>query len=333
MEGSRRIGRYALVERLGQSSTSELYRGQDTVLGREVAVKIMAAGFLGDAAAHTRFFREAKAAARLQHPNIVTIFEFGEQDDTPFIVMELLRGRSLADRLKQQPRMPLGDSVDAAIQLCAGLEAAHAQGVVHRDVNPRNIWICQDGTVKLLDFGIATAGSATLSGVDAIESPRYLSPEQITGTEVDARTDIFSAGLVLHEMLSGRHPFEAHSPTGVMMRIVNEEPEPLDDAGAPAALKSSVARALQKAPAARYARAVDFARDLKAVKAQLSVQTDVALTPVDQTAAIEIPAEFRQAAREKSPALLSGLPINDRMLLVVVLSLAVLAGALAAYCG
>jgi eukaryotic-like serine/threonine-protein kinase len=333
MEVPRRIGRYELLNQIGHSSTSELYRGQDTVLGREVAVKIMAAGFLGDAAAHTRFFREAKAAARLSHPNIVTIFEFGEQDDTPFIVMELLRGRSLAERLRQQPRMPLRDSLDAAIQLCAGLEAAHAQGVVHRDVNPRNIWVCQDGTVKLLDFGIATAGSGTLSGVDAVETPRYLSPEQITGADVDARTDIFSAGLVLYEMLRGRHAFEAASPTGVMMRIVNEEADPLESDDLPAPLAVAVARSLQKSPAARYPRAADFARDLKSVKTHLSAQTDAALMPVDQTTAVEIPAAIRESPRENRPPFLSALPINDRALLVIVLSLAVLAGGLAAYCG
>src|SRR5687768_3482247 len=213
MSDPKRLGRYELLELIGQGSLGALYRSRDTLLGREVAVKVMAAGFHGDETAQARFFREAKAAARLQHVNIVTMFEFGEQDQTPFIVMEFLRGFSLANRMRQQTAMPLREKLDVAIQLCAGLEAAHKQGVVHRDVKPGNVWICLDGTVKLLDFGIAAGASSNATIIDVLGSPGYMSPEQIAGTPVDARTDIFSAGVVLYEMLTGRRPFEADSPT------------------------------------------------------------------------------------------------------------------------
>jgi len=282
-EAPPKVGRYELLERIGQGSMGVLYRGRDTLLGREVAVKVMAAGFLGDVAAHARFFREAKAAARLQHVNIVTIFEFGEHDETPYIVMEFLRGGSLAGRLRQEPAMSLRDKLDTAIQLCAGLEAAHTQGVVHRDVKPGNVWICQDGTVKLLDFGIATAASSGATFAEVMGSPGYMSPEQVAGKEVDGRTDIFSAGVVLYEMLSGRRPFEADSPTGILLKIVNENAAPIVQAELPPALTAAVTRAMEKSPAARYARASELGRDLKAVKSDLPLPLETGTLFIDRT--------------------------------------------------
>ena len=155
-----------------------LYRARDTVLGREVAVKVMTPGFLGEDGAQERFFHEARAAARLHHLNIVTMFEFGEQDETPHIVMEFLRGFSLAERLRKAPVMTLREKLDIAIQLCAGLDAAHKLGVVHRDVRPANMWICHDGTVKLLDFGIATAASSAATMADVLGSPGAYRPNR-----------------------------------------------------------------------------------------------------------------------------------------------------------
>ena len=278
-----KFGRYELLERIGQGTLGVLYRARDSVLGREVAVKVMAAGFLGDKSAHARFFHEAKAAARLQHVNIVTVFEFGEQQETPYIVMEFLRGFSLAERMRQRMPLPLREKVDIAVQLCAGLEAAHKQGVIHRDVKPANVWLCLNGTVKLLDFGIATAASSNATVVDMFGSPGYMSPEQIEGREVDARSDIFSAGAVVYEMLTGRHPFEGDSPTAVMLKIVNDVPRRIDNRELPAALETAVARALEKAPDARYARAADFGRDLKTVKAGMPNPRETATVVIDRS--------------------------------------------------
>src|SRR4051812_10441244 len=232
-----KFGRYELLERIGHGSLGTLYRARDTVLGREVAVKVMAAGFLGDEAAHARFFHDAKAAARLQHANIVTTFEFGEQADTPYIVMEFLRGISLAERLRQRTPLPLREALDIAVQLCAGLEAAHKEGVVHRDVKPENVWLCLNGTVKLLDFGIATAASSGMTVANVLASASYLAPEQIAGGHVDARTDVFSTGAIVYQLIAGRHPFEADSPTAVMLKIVNELPHKIENPDMPAALK------------------------------------------------------------------------------------------------
>jgi eukaryotic-like serine/threonine-protein kinase len=296
-----KFGRYELLERIGQGTLGVLYRARDTVLGREVAVKVMAAGFLGDESAHNRFFHEARAAARLQHVNIVTMFEFGEQQETPYIVMEFLRGFSLAERMRQGTSLPLREKVDIAVQLCAGLEAAHKQGVIHRDVKPANVWLCMNGTVKLLDFGIATAASSNATVADVFGSPGYMSPEQIEGREVDARSDIFSAGAVVYEMLTGRHPFEADSPTAVMLKIVNEVPRRIDGGELPAALTAAVARALEKSPAARYARAADFGRDLKAVKAGLPNPRETATVIIDRSK-LNLPPRPQAPAAPPVPA-------------------------------
>jgi serine/threonine-protein kinase len=197
--------------------------------------------------------------------------------------MEFLRGFSLAERMRQSTPMPLREKVDIAIQLCAGLEAAHKQGVVHRDVKPANIWLCLNGTVKLLDFGIATAASSNATVADVFASPGYMSPEQIEGREVDTRTDIFSAGAVIYEMLTGRHPFEGDSATAVMLKIVNDVPRRIESGELPAALKAAVARALEKSPAARYSRAADFGRDLKSVKATMPNPRETATVAIDRS--------------------------------------------------
>ncbi|OFW03947.1 MAG: hypothetical protein A3H96_16010 [Acidobacteria bacterium RIFCSPLOWO2_02_FULL_67_36] len=268
----RKIGRYEILERVGRGGMGVLYRGRDTVLDREVAIKVMSGDFAEDETAHSRFFREAKAAARLQHRNVVTVFEFAEHDETPYIVMEFLRGRSLATRLKDGTPLKLPETLDIVIQLCAGLEFAHREGVIHRDVKPGNIWLCEDGTAKLLDFGIAKSAASTVTKAgDVMGSPSYMSPEQIGGRELDGRSDVFSAGVVLYELLSGRKPFEADSPTAVMMKIVQETARPLQELApdVPPALAAATSHALEKDPDARYARAADFAADLQLVRLAL----------------------------------------------------------------
>ena len=175
-----RIGRYEILERVGRGSMGVLYRGRDTVLDREVAVKVMHGDYAADTEAQARFFREARAAARLQHRNIVTVFEFAEHEGTPYIIMEFLRGESLSTRLAAGAAPDALQSIDIAVQLSEGLEFAHSQQVVHRDVKPANIWLSSDGLVKLLDFGIAKSGTGgTTTSRGLMGSPAYMSPEQI----------------------------------------------------------------------------------------------------------------------------------------------------------
>ena len=322
-----RIGRYELLERVGRGSLGALYRGRDSILGRDVAVKVMAPGLLGNAAAHARFFRDAKAAARLQHANIITIFEFGEHEQTPYLVMEFLRGENLAERLRKGPPLSLPQKLDIAIQICAGLEAAHAQDVVHRDIKPRNVWICENGTVKLLDFGIATAAS-TSATFDILASPSYMSPEQIASMDVDRRTDIYSAGVVFYELFSGRRPFEADTPAGVLLKIVNESAPPIVSSDVPPALATAIARAMERSPETRYSRASELARELKTIKSELTAPSDATLLLDRTTLPVPVPTPQPQpapVAERQAAAVIAGPPGFPVTLLALVVA-AILVG-------
>jgi hypothetical protein len=274
MSDEQTIGRYRIVERIGRGGMGVLYKGIDVSLDREVAIKVMSNTFEGDVdhGARARFFREARAAAKLQHRNIVTVFEFAEEDGVPYIVMEFLRGRSLAARIGAAPPLTLEQVLDIVAQLCAGLQFAHEHGVVHRDVKPGNVWLLDDGTVKLLDFGIAKISSSTLTKTgDVMGSASYMAPEQVSGKPVDGRADVFSCGVVLYELLAGRTPFEAESPTATILKIVHEDPTPIASlvAGISTALSTSLDQALEKDPVKRYQRAGDFGADLQLVRMSL----------------------------------------------------------------
>jgi serine/threonine protein kinase len=274
------IGRYQIIERVGQGGMGVLYRGIDPVLDREVAIKVMIGDFGDDLdQLRPRFQREARAIAKLQHRNIVTVFEFAEDDGTPYIVMEFLRGASLSARAKAEPPLTIDQKVDIVAQLCTGLGYAHEQGIVHRDVKPANILLLDDGSVKLLDFGIAKLTSSTLTRQgDVLGSPSYMSPEQIMGLEtLDGRSDVFSAGAVLFELLAGRRPFDGDTTPTIVMKILNTEAPSLDalDSAIPAPLAAVVARALHKDPAHRFQTAAEFARELRSVGR--TVPTDLTL--------------------------------------------------------
>jgi serine/threonine-protein kinase len=269
------IGRYQILERVGKGGMGVLYRGIDPVLDREVAIKLMLGDFSDDTEQlRPRFYREAKAIARLQHRNIVTVFEFAEDGTTPYIVMEFLRGTSLAARLETPPALTLDDKVDIVAQLCAGLGYAHEQGVVHRDVKPANVFLLSDGTVKLLDFGIAklTTSNLTRQG-DVLGSPSYMSPEQIMGKEnIDGRADVFSTGVLLYEMLAGRKPFEAETTTAIVLKILQERETAIEtiNPSIPPRLGALVKKALEKEPANRFESAAEFARELQNVRRSLT---------------------------------------------------------------
>ena len=269
-----KIGRYQIIERVGRGGMGVLYRGIDPVLDREVAIKLMLMDFSEDEEQmRPRFYREARAAAKLQHRNIVTVFEFAEEGTTPYIVMEFLRGTSLADRMKSPLPLTVDDKLNIIAQLCSALHYAHEEGVVHRDVKPANIFLLPDGTVKLLDFGIAKVTTSTLTQKgDVLGSASYMAPEQITGSDdVDGRSDMFSAGVVLYELLAGRKPFEAEVPTAIIMKILHEPPPSLADAvpGLPTALVAAVNRALAKTPGERFATVGEFAKELEWIRKTL----------------------------------------------------------------
>jgi serine/threonine-protein kinase len=269
-----KIGRYQVLERVGKGGMGVLYRGFDPVLDREVAIKLMHADFSEDTEQmRPRFYREARAAAKLQHRNIVTIFEFAEESNIPYIVMEFLRGTPLGARMKTQPPLTLDDKLNVVAQLCDGLSYAHEQGVVHRDVKPDNIFLLEDGSVKLLDFGIAKLTTSTLTRQgDVLGSASYMSPEQVGGSEsVDGRADVFSTGVVLYELLTGRKPFEGDSPTAVIVKILKDDPTAIETLapGLPPDLVTAVTKALAKDPATRFQSADAFGRQLQAIRKTL----------------------------------------------------------------
>jgi tRNA A-37 threonylcarbamoyl transferase component Bud32 len=307
VEQPSKIGRYEIIERVGRGGMGVLYRGRDTVLEREVAIKVMSADFLSDEQARPRFYREARAAAKLQHRNIVTVFEFAEEGDTPFIVMEFLRGQSLADCVKKGTFLGLDRKLDIVGQLCTGLHFAHEQGVVHRDVKPGNIWLLEDGGVKLLDFGIAKIGGSTMTQAgDVMGSANYMSPEQVAGKAVDGRADVFAAGVVLYELLSGQRPFAADSPTATIMKIMDEAPTPLEALvpDLPRPLVAAVSRALEKDPDKRYALAGDLGAELRLVRLSLQKTGDTILGDLEmgETMYAPLPAAERTAAQVAAPS-------------------------------
>ena len=280
-----KIGRYQILERVGRGGMGVLYRGHDPVLDREVAVKVMLADFSDDTEQmRPRFYREAKAAAKLQHRNIVTVFEFAEENNQPHIVMEFLRGTPLSARMEQQPPLTLDDKLDIVAQLCAGLGYAHSQGVVHRDVKPANVFLLEDGSVKLLDFGIAKLSTSTLTRQgDVIGSAPYMSPEQVSGTQdLDGRSDVWSTGVLLYELLTGRKPFDGEGLTTVIVGILKEEPPPVDKyvPGLPKPVIDVIARALCKDRDKRFQTAEELGRELQLIRKTQHLSN---LPPMDAT--------------------------------------------------
>ena len=279
---ARTVGRYRLCERVGSTANGVLYRAIDDLLDREVTVKVMSTDF-GSAEnadeARSTFFREAQLSAALQHRNIVTVFESAEDAGTPYLVMEFLRGRTLAERMTGGTPLPLADKLDVVAEMCTGLQYGHDHGVLHRGVRPDNVWILDDGAVKLCNFGIAKLFSSTVARQDDVSTTaNYMSPEQVLDGALDGRTDIFAAGVVLFELLTNRRPFEAGSATATLLKVVREEPPALEPLlpGLPHAVVDSVNRALRKDPEERYQSAADFAADLQLIRMSLDGDTEPA---------------------------------------------------------
>ncbi len=265
MDLGSRLGPYQLVARLGAGGMGAVYRARDTRLQRDVAVKVLLDRLAGDASARARFEREARAVAALAHPNIVAIFDIGSEAGHVYLVTELLVGRTLQARLEQGP-LPVGEAVSVALGVAAGLAAAHAKGVIHRDLKPGNIFLTENGPVKLLDFGLAkrlrpedaastalTTRSATVPGI-VMGTPPYMSPEQARGQPPDHRTDIFSLGVVLYEMLTGDRPFAGGTTADVLSAVLRDQPPSIRDRNpaVPPDLDRLVRRCLQKSPSDRF---------------------------------------------------------------------------------
>jgi serine/threonine protein kinase len=250
-----------------------VYEGHDPALDRRVAIKTLTSDAIGDAETRGRFEREARAAAKLAHPNIVTVYELGNfgGKDKPYIVMEYLEGTDVAALISGSRGVPLAEALDIVIQLCRALDFAHQKGVVHRDVKPANLRYLDDGQVKIMDFGIARIEGShqiTKSGV-MIGTLHYMSPEQIRGEKLDGRTDIFSAGCILYELLAGVRPFSGESATSILYSIVHETPKPISEKSAdlPQEIQKVIDRALAKKLEDRFASAGEMAKELEKILA------------------------------------------------------------------
>ena len=297
------IGAYQLLSPLGRGGMGEVHLALDTRLGRKVAIKLLPVEFTADAGRVRRFEQEARAASALNHPNIITIYEIGEtateNGSLRYIVTEYVEGETLRQRMASAPqqRMKPSEAIEVAAQIAAALSAAHETGITHRDIKPENVMLRRDGIVKVLDFGLAKLAepassvivppastlvtNSTEAGV-VMGTPRYMSPEQARGEKVDARTDVFSLGVMLYELIAGRAPFWGTTPSEVIASILRDAPPPLAECAldAPQELEQIIGKSLGKDRAERYQTASDLLIDLKELKQRIEIETKLGETVI-----------------------------------------------------
>lgn len=268
LEGKMLGNRYEIIEKVGNGGMATVYRAEDKVLKRNVAVKVLKDEFTTDEEFIKRFEIEAQSAARLTHPNIVSIYDVGSEDNLYYIVMELIRGKTLKEIIvEERGPLPWKWSVNVAIQIASALEMAHKNNIIHRDIKPHNIIITEDGIAKVTDFGIAKAVSnSTITAFGTtIGSVHYFSPEHARGGFTDAKSDLYSLGVVMYEMVTGRVPFDADTPVSVALKHMQEEPEePIElNPNLPSAVNRIIMKALKKDTTLRYQSATDMLADLR----------------------------------------------------------------------
>lgn len=331
-----KLGRYEIRAQLGAGGMGEVYLAQDTQLERTIAVKILPADVTSDRQRMHRFVQEAKAAAALNHPNIAHIYEIGESDGTSFIAMEFIDGETLRQLLKQG-QLIVTAIIDITIQIASALAAAHEPGIIHRDIKPDNIMLTNDGLVKVLDFGLVKltepqsaidteAPTKALLHTDAgtvMGTANYMSPEQARGQKVDARTDIWSLGVMLYEMTTGRLPFAGATTTDVLASIVKTDPIALTrfSPELPSKLEEIVAKALEKDREERYQTVKDLLVDVRRLRKRLEFEAELERSkPPDSfagpgTSSGGLPIQTSENATK--PSLMSAQPMSSAELLPV----------------
>jgi tetratricopeptide (TPR) repeat protein/tRNA A-37 threonylcarbamoyl transferase component Bud32 len=261
-----RVDKYEIIRPVGKGAMGQVYLAHDTVLDRDVALKVMVAQIADDPELKQRFEREARAVAKMQHPNLVTVFDLGSHHGSPFIAMEFLKGQDLQKAVRQTPPMTVERNVAVIVQVLAGLAHAHQAGIVHRDIKPANIFIQEDGSVKIMDFGVARLTTASMTGTgNIVGTADYMSPEQVKGAKVDGRSDLFSVGCMLFELAAGRRPFHSDNLMAIFYKITHEEANfDLIPQGAEYdALMPILKKALAKDIDQRYQTAYEFAVELR----------------------------------------------------------------------
>jgi serine/threonine protein kinase len=295
-----RIGKYEVECVIGEGSMGVVYRAIDPLINRRVAIKVMNDAVAQDTALRERFLREAQTAGSLQHPNVVTIYDFGEVDDHLFIAMEYVEGDDLADLLGKKVAIPILEALDLTVGVLHGLGYAHKRGIIHRDIKPANVRVDSEGKARLMDFGVAHLASSDMTSTGMLlGTPAYMAPEQITGGSVTAETDIFSVGAVLYELLAGRRPFMGDTLQSLMYSILNKSPESLEAIvpKMPQGLHDIVMRALDKEASHRYHSAMAMANDLAAIRDSLDPEGK--RTSLSLRAAIDTALAHETRARER----------------------------------
>jgi len=298
------ISHYRVLEKLGEGGMGVVHKAEDATLKRAVALKFLPPEMTRDPQAKARFLHEAQAAAALNHPHICTVYEIGEAEGQTFIAMALIEGESLRDRIGRGP-LRLGEAIDLAAQVVEGLTAAHKKGIVHRDMKPGNVMVTNEGRAKIMDFGLAKSpGQTRLTRTGATTGTiAYMSPEQSRGQDVDHRTDIWSFGVMLYEMVTGQRPFKGEHDQAVVYSIVNEEPEPMTGlrTGVPLELERIAARAMAKRPEERYQHVDDMLVDLRALRKAMEADSEASSTIVRPLS----PAAPRRAAVRRAAAVVA----------------------------
>jgi len=324
------ISHYKIIEKIGEGGMGVVYKAQDTKLDRIVALKFLPSHLTKKESDLKRFIQEAKAAAALNHPNVCTIHEIHDEGENPFIVMEYVEGETLRARIKEKGKR-IKKIVNYAIQIAEALKAAHAKGVIHRDIKSDNIMITEDGRVKVMDFGLAKLrGSVRLTkSSSTLGTVAYMSPEHLQGGEVDARTDIFSFGVVLYEMLTGQLPFKGEYESAMMYSIVNEEPEPVQKyrSDLSSELLHVLNRALEKDPEERYQSVNDMRIDLKRLKRdtdKVSRKTPAGLPSEEMASAAESTEKKKSLLSEKPKKRIKTIPLLIAAAIIVAVVMSVI---------
>jgi serine/threonine-protein kinase len=302
----KRFGKYEVLGPLGEGAMGVVYKAQDPILNRFVAIKTISAGLGTDDELRQRFLREARAAASLNHPNIITIHDFGEEQGQIYMAMELLEGDDLKDLIGTESPKPLEEKLEIMEQICDGLAFAHAKNIVHRDLKPGNIHIQPNGRVKILDFGLARLGGSDMTKAGVVMgTPNYMSPEQVMGERVDARSDIFSLGAVFYEIITNHKPFEADSVHAVLYQVVHKDPQPVRewDPSVPRAIVELVEKMLAKDPAQRFAHAGELRDAVRGIRQALAAGRLESAT-LAEVMEVELVDEAEVAAPPDAKALL-----------------------------
>ena len=312
-----KLGRYEILSELGQGAMGVVYKAIDPLIERTVAIKTINLNLSTEELANfeERFYREAKSAGQLNHPNIVTIYDIGKSENCAYMAMEFMQGRLLRDILDTHTALGIAKIVDITAQIADGLAYAHDHGIVHRDIKPANIMLVRDDVAKIMDFGIAQmpSGSRTLAGT-ILGSPKYMAPEQIVGKTVDGRSDIFALGVILYEMLTGEPPFDGDNINTIMYRIINDDPPPPKSLAPrlPERFNQIIARALHKEPEQRYQNARELATDLRNYNHSTTPQTGTSKTTTSLLSKSKVRRQRPSATSREGDAtlLINPLPIK-----------------------